>query len=230
MAWRWARLTTTFAGTGHRRRLGRRMPRRHRDAVPDDDEHPERRGAIGVFNLDTTKLANGLHTIAWSVTDDQGRVDGIGSRFFTVSDGGSGLTASGRRGGRRPPPRRPCGLHAECARGAGAAWVRRLDSAWRRPATPTAKVAPASTSTRRWKRFDADAAGVRLVRVPELGRVELHLGHDTTAGYLSANGTLRPLPAGSQLDAATGVFTWAPGPGYRAPMTSCFSRARRRCR
>ena len=30
-------------------------------------------GAIGVCTLDTTKLANGLHTIAWAVTDDQGR-------------------------------------------------------------------------------------------------------------------------------------------------------------
>jgi len=29
-------------------------------------------------------LANGIHNIAWSVTDDQGHVDGIGSRFFWV--------------------------------------------------------------------------------------------------------------------------------------------------
>ena len=50
-------------------------------------------GAIGVFNLDTTKLANGLHTIAWAVTDNQGRGDGIGSRFFTVQNG-SGLVAT----------------------------------------------------------------------------------------------------------------------------------------
>ena len=36
--------------------------------------------------LDTTSLANGIHTIAWSVTDNQGRADGIGSRYFWVQN------------------------------------------------------------------------------------------------------------------------------------------------
>jgi hypothetical protein len=43
-------------------------------------------GAVGLFVLDTTALPNGLHTIAWSVTDDQGRSDGIGSRYFWVQN------------------------------------------------------------------------------------------------------------------------------------------------
>jgi hypothetical protein len=43
-------------------------------------------GAVGSFVLDTTKLANGLHTIAWSVTDSLGRADGIGSRYFWVQN------------------------------------------------------------------------------------------------------------------------------------------------
>ena len=42
--------------------------------------------AVGYFVLDTTGLANGIHTIAWSVTDDLGRVDGIGSRYFWVQN------------------------------------------------------------------------------------------------------------------------------------------------
>jgi hypothetical protein len=41
-------------------------------------------GAVGHYVIDTTKLANGLHTIAWSVTDSQGRTEGIGSRYFWV--------------------------------------------------------------------------------------------------------------------------------------------------
>ena len=43
-------------------------------------------GAVGYFVLDTTTLTNGIHTIAWSVTDDLGRTQGIGSRYFWVSN------------------------------------------------------------------------------------------------------------------------------------------------
>ena len=43
-------------------------------------------GAVGFFYLDTTKLANGLHTINWVVSDNQGRNDGLGSRYFTVEN------------------------------------------------------------------------------------------------------------------------------------------------
>ncbi len=43
-------------------------------------------GPVGYFNLDTTQLVNGVHTIAWSVTDNAGRAQGIGSRYFTVEN------------------------------------------------------------------------------------------------------------------------------------------------
>jgi hypothetical protein len=43
-------------------------------------------GAVGYLDIDTTALANGLHTIAWAVTDDLGRSDGIGSRYFWVQN------------------------------------------------------------------------------------------------------------------------------------------------
>jgi len=46
-------------------------------------------GAVGFFYLDTTTLANGVHTIAWSVSDNVGRGDGIGSRYFTVANTGA---------------------------------------------------------------------------------------------------------------------------------------------
>ena len=47
--------------------------------------------ALGVFPLNTTTLTDGVHTIFWIVTADNGQADGIGSRFFTVANG-SGLT------------------------------------------------------------------------------------------------------------------------------------------
>ena len=44
-------------------------------------------GAIGFFILDTTTLANGIHTIAWS-RDGQPRpsLDGLGSRYIWVQN------------------------------------------------------------------------------------------------------------------------------------------------
>jgi hypothetical protein len=43
-------------------------------------------GAVGAFILNTTTMTNGLHSIAWSVTDNGGRIEGIGSRLFTVAN------------------------------------------------------------------------------------------------------------------------------------------------
>jgi hypothetical protein len=46
--------------------------------------------AVGGFFLDTTLFSNGLHSIFWIVTDTGGQADGIGSRFFTISNPCSG--------------------------------------------------------------------------------------------------------------------------------------------
>ena len=43
-------------------------------------------GSVGYLRIDTTMLANGIHTIAWSVTDNAGLTSGIGSRFFIVQN------------------------------------------------------------------------------------------------------------------------------------------------
>ncbi len=50
-------------------------------------------GAIGFFYIDTTQLTNGMHTIGWLVYDNQGRGDGIGSRFFNVFNSSIGSAA-----------------------------------------------------------------------------------------------------------------------------------------
>ncbi|MDO8834170.1 MAG: hypothetical protein Q7V01_01165, partial [Vicinamibacterales bacterium] len=69
----------------------------------------------------------------------------------------------------------------------------------------------------------ADADGVHVVQLAELGRLELVLG-PVDRGYLVANGTLRDLPSGSHLNAAAGVFTWMPGPGYFGTYRLAFGR------
>jgi len=47
-------------------------------------------GAVGFYYIDTTQLANGVHSISWNVVDNAGRGDGIGSRYFTVANTGTG--------------------------------------------------------------------------------------------------------------------------------------------
>jgi len=44
-------------------------------------------GPVAFRPIDTTTLADGLHTIAWIVTDNAGSAEGIGSRYFTVQNG-----------------------------------------------------------------------------------------------------------------------------------------------
>jgi hypothetical protein len=48
---------------------------------------------VGFFYLDSTKLTNGVHTISWVVYDNAGHGDGIGSRYFTVSNTGNAPAA-----------------------------------------------------------------------------------------------------------------------------------------
>ncbi len=53
--------------------------------------------AGGHFIFDWSTLTNGPHTIGWLVTDDCGRAEGVGSRFFNVTSGTtSGQTAQAR--------------------------------------------------------------------------------------------------------------------------------------
>ena len=47
-------------------------------------------GAVGYKFLNTTTMTNGVHVIAWVVSDDHGNADGIGSRYFTVFNAGAG--------------------------------------------------------------------------------------------------------------------------------------------
>jgi len=57
---------------------------------------PDAGGPVGYYYLDTTAYANGVHSIHWVATDDGGRIDGIGSRYFSIENTGA---AGAFRGG-----------------------------------------------------------------------------------------------------------------------------------
>ena len=155
--------------------------------------------ALGVFTLDTTAYTNGLHTIHWVVTDNLGRSEGIGSRFFTVSNGVSLTTA------------------AEGVTHAGGALRAALA-----PAIDSAPLDGQDIVGRRgwdlsapYLTFGAGDAGRVVIRSEEVSRVEMWLGSaGRLTGHLRVADGLAPLPTGSHLDATTGVFTWAPGAGF----------------
>lgn len=147
--------------------------------------------ALGVATIDTTTLANGLHTIAWVVTANNGQAAGIGSRYFTVQNASGaveeGVTALGDI--EAAPQNRS---HIGARRGYDLA-------------------AP-------FRSYSIGATGRTTVHGEELDRFELALGesapNETLTGYLRTSEGLAPLPAGSHLDPLTGVFTWQPGVGF----------------
>jgi hypothetical protein len=153
-------------------------------------------GAIGAFVIDTTKLANGVHTIGWLATDAAGNTQGLGSRFFTVLNTASATAVTASQSG----------LAAQAI--ADAPVANELVDVRRPAERGTSAIAV------------PDYTGRVTLRASELEQVELRLDAFTAAaggsyeGYLIAAGELRPLPAGSTLDAAHGVFTWQPAAGY----------------
>jgi len=153
------------------------------------------RSAIGAFEINTRTLSNGRHSIAWGVTDSQGRPEGIGSRDFIVLNGGALMSGDAL-------------LDAPAEARGHAASLAVLDSSTREVSGRTG-----FDFTAPLERIEPGADGVRRVQIPEVGRLELSLGN-IDRGYVVANGELRDLPPGSRLDAETGLFTWNPLVAY----------------
>jgi hypothetical protein len=146
--------------------------------------------ALGVFSLDTTTLTDGMHTISWSVTDTLGVTSGVGSRFFTVSNE-SGIGDLGSEIGVRGAE------SMDVAAGAGSILLGRVGFDLNAPL----------------EYFFPDSAGIVTITAHELDRIELQLEPGATAVMITPLGN-KPLPSGARIDPASGLFTWAPGPGF----------------
>jgi hypothetical protein len=142
------------------------------------------------FSIDTTQIANGLHTIAWYVTDAQGAPQGIGSRFFSV-DNGNATQVSG-------------------VESRSAAAVRAMPQAnalvWDRK----------GFGEDQWKLRVAGSRSHEL-EAARGERVEvafdtwwLSAGCGPYVGYLLKGDVAGPLPPGASVDGEKGVFSWLP--------------------
>jgi hypothetical protein len=177
--------------------------------------------AAGGKIIDTTTFANGVHTIFWFVSDSGGQSDGIGSRFFTISNGSLFLDPNGSLAANSG---RSMVIAARSTLDLPRAAAARLASAGMLESEVDA--APADLSALQGRRgFDLvsalqtyePASGHIDVQAEELDRIELHLSRSSNhyyAGYLHTPAGLRPLPVGSNLNASTGEFTWMPGVGF----------------
>ena len=151
-------------------------------------------GPAAFFTIDTTTLADGVHTIAWVVVDDAGVAEGIGSRYFTVRNGASSLVWA----------------PADSSRSAGTLTqlpTLATDVWWRAGSDDTG-----------WAmRAETDAKGNRTLRVTRGQRVEIFLDSTLAAacgtyeGHLLTGEVAGPLPLGASLDARLGIFRWQPG-------------------
>jgi hypothetical protein len=186
---------------------------------------------LAVFTFDSTALANGTHTIAWGVTASNGQGAGIGSRYFTVSNGTSSLVA-GNRANNQSKGRSlvvgQSGSNASAALTAGIAAT---------PVSRTSLTGRTGWATEApYRTYTADSKGRMVVDGEELGFFDLRPGTadawfglaapsgGTYAGYLRAGDALGPLPVGSHLDPDTGAFTWQPGVGFTGPYDFVFSQ------
>jgi hypothetical protein len=155
-------------------------------------------GAVGYFYLDTTTYINGVHTIAWSVKDNAGNSDGIGSRYFSIINTGASKA------------------QAAAAR-AFPNITNTVDN------IPVQFMSPPMVR----KGFNKDGAfhellpdtnGISRYTIKEVEQIDIQLDRNHSfihiQGYLEVYDGLRSLPIGSTLDHKTGRFSWTPGPGF----------------
>ena len=123
------------------------------------------------------------------MTDSCGRQDGIGSRFFTILNGGTTVAAT------EVSSRARASSASQGANGQPVSVRRGVDVTWVYP----------------------NRSGDRVVPIGQSERVEVQLpvvDNGTYAGYQIVNGARRALPLGSSLDAEKGMFYWQPATGF----------------
>ncbi len=174
-------------------------------------------GGAGHFEIDTTAYANGVHTIAWTATDNAGNSDGIGSRYFTIRN--IGVSSAVRD-------------QWSMASGKNTLSKIPLDDS-----SPVEVIKGYNRNVVPLENYP-DENGNITIEIRELERIEIHL-NDYQAegnamvnedisnnskfkiqnskfyyGYQVVGPQLRIFPIGSFLDPEKGIFYWQPGPGF----------------
>ncbi len=161
-------------------------------------------GSHGYFNFDTTAYPDGVHSIFWTVEDDAGNADGIGSRFFTILNS----QGAGRTKGR--------GQMME--NGGQLVTLSEIPINY----SGFVKVNKGFKPRKDFETIYPDENGIKSIEIKELNRLEIHLDSyknkvepSLYTGYSVVGDQLKPLPIGSTLDTTRGIFYWQPGVGFQ---------------
>lgn len=157
-------------------------------------------GAIGHVRVDSTALTNGLHSLAWAVTDSAGRTAGLGSRYVRVMNDAAKASPTVAGGTDGQPARRPAS--------SSSLWVR----------TGFSSGAP-------WAQGIMGGDGQYRIELDGLSRLELRFGGPVEAAVLQGPTGAVALPLGSSVSGS--FFYWTPLAAYRGEYGLTFTVAGR---
>jgi hypothetical protein len=164
-------------------------------------------GAMAVFDFDTTVYSIGSHTIQWTVRDNAGNTEGIGSRFFTT------LKSFGYQERQSSPNQALSGqaIFTPPATGIQFEMLSKL------PVNLSNGIRiKTGYGTEPAERFLPNNDGYIKTGIQQDQRLVLQMqpGEIIKAGYMKVGDNFRALPVGSSLDAEAGTFYWQTGLGY----------------
>ncbi|MCP5108196.1 MAG: hypothetical protein GY950_32720 [bacterium] len=142
-------------------------------------------GPNAFFLMDTTAYANGVHIISWTVTDNAGNSEGIGSRYFNIQNTGAARSAAAN--------------DESVTLADKAAGIERT--------APGLKPAPPVLT-------DENGVVNLEISELERVKLQFGEEGKLAAGYMVVGDQLRPLPIGSTLDLENGTFYWQAGHGF----------------
>jgi hypothetical protein len=157
-------------------------------------------GAVGAFQIDLTSYNDGIHILQWSITDDQGAVDGL-SRYFEIMN----LT-----GGTASKP-----LHPSVSMREDPTGRLRLTAQLQERGYENRLTARNRKSSSQSQQTSGDSQSPLIIEIEELERIVIDLSTDIGSSFIGwGNSENTGLPIGSTLDSDKGMFFWSPGPGF----------------
>jgi hypothetical protein len=168
-----------------------------------------------------------VHTIAWSVKDNAGNIDGLGSRYFSIQNTGGGASLSAQSSG----------------------YIETEGSFSRLPIDQPGPVKIKKGYNHRIEPQTGypDENGIITIEIKELEPIDIHLpgeakelspllmnglshtGESLSPGWYGfqvVSSRLKTLPIGSTFDPINGIFHWQPGPAFLGDYEFVFIKKR----